>query len=207
MLTIFAGGPLNEFYSVTLPRGTYIHTESTGNTIEYRVYFDDGQMQILAHPSMAVGRASKLIGYATLARFDGDPLSLVDEALEDLNAKVPEGAQHCVLMKHDQPEHRCIQFVMKWLMFKASQNFYITFNQRYSIEGHPKLGSGFNFHNGVVRISSTDREDAFTAVTLALQNDWSNLYTEDQYERVKESYPAGVLGELFDMMDRAERDA
>ena len=42
MLTIFAGGPLDEFYSATLPRGIYIHTESTGTTIEYGVYYPAG---------------------------------------------------------------------------------------------------------------------------------------------------------------------
>ena len=43
MLTIFAGGPLDEFYSATLPQGSYTHTESTGNTIEYILYFDDAR--------------------------------------------------------------------------------------------------------------------------------------------------------------------
>ena len=47
MLTIFAGGPLDEFYSATLPQGSYTHTESTGNTIEYILYFDDDQMRAL----------------------------------------------------------------------------------------------------------------------------------------------------------------
>ena len=122
MLTIFAGGPLDEFYSATLPQGSYTHTESTGNTIEYILYFDDDQMQILAHPSMAIGHASVMVGYATLARFDGDPQSLIDVALEDLDAKVPVGAQHCVLIKHDQPELRHVQFVIKWLMFEESQD-------------------------------------------------------------------------------------
>ena len=122
MLTIFAGGPLDEFYSATLPQGSYTHTESTGNTIEYILYFDDDQMQILAHPSMAIGHASVMVGYATLVRFDGDPLSLIDEAIEHLDAKVPVGAQHCVLIKHDQPEHCRVQFVIKWLMFKESQD-------------------------------------------------------------------------------------
>ena len=122
MLTIFAGGPLDELFSTTLPPGSHIHTESTGNTIEYRVYSNDGQMQILAHPCMVIGRASVLMSYATLAYFDGDPQSLIDAALEDLDAKVPEGAQHCIFTEYDDPKRRAQCFEMQWLEFKRTQN-------------------------------------------------------------------------------------
>lgn len=73
-----------------------------------------------------------------------------------------------------------------------SENFYITFGQKYRREAHP---SGYNVSpDGVVRVVAPNYEAARELAVKSFGDQWSFIHPE-RYTKM-EYYPQGVVMEL-----------
>lgn len=63
------------------------------------------------------------------------------------------------------------------------KTFYLTFGQKYP------------WRNGYVEVIAPDYDTARKWVEDIFGNQWSNLYTEENFD--KEAFPAGKLGETI----------
>lgn len=73
-----------------------------------------------------------------------------------------------------------------------SENFYITFGQKYRRENHP---SGYDISpDGVVQVVAPNYETARDIAVKSFGQEWSFIYPESHAEM--DYYPLGVIMEL-----------
>lgn len=73
---------------------------------------------------------------------------------------------------------------------ESPMTFYITFGQKYRYEPHPHGGHP----DGWFEVEAESAGEARNKVFLLLKNQWSFMYSEDEFE--PKHFPKGKMGEI-----------